>query len=144
MNFTELDDQVQQDIVDLLSGHVAGVADILREDRCLIPMLRIEGTSEESPQLISLQAKDGTTDVDKAYAAAVRRLKETDFTYALFSYSTQIGLKNGGVKDALKNFVFTKDGICIIFYTPFSVGGLFRKKVSYEKTMLSDVMENVF
>ena len=87
MNFSELDTAVQESIIDLLNNHIASSADILKQDRCLIPMLMIP----DSNQLVSLQSRDGSVDVDRAYDAVVGKLKNEAFTYALFSYSTRIG-----------------------------------------------------
>lgn len=112
MKFSELDTTVQESIVDLLNNHIAATADILKQDRCLIPMLMIP----ESNQLVSLQSRDGSVDVDKAYAAVVGKLKNEAFTYALLSYSTRIGLAAGGETDALKTYIFTKNGIEVSLY----------------------------
>ena len=140
MNFSELDTAVQESIVDLLNNHIAATADILKQDRCLIPMLMIP----ESNQLVSLQSRDGSVDVDKAYAAVVGKLKNEAFTYALFSYSTRIGLAAGGETDALKTYIFTQNGIEVSFYTPFAVKGLFKKTINVEKSILAEIKENVF
>ena len=106
MKFSELDTAAQESIIDLLNNHIASSADILKQDRCLIPMLMIP----DSHQLVSLQSRDGSVDVDKAYAAVVGKLKNEAFTYALFSYSTRIGLAAGGETDALKTYIFTQNG----------------------------------
>ena len=139
MNFSELDTAVQESIIDLLNNHIVSAAGILKQDRCLVPMLMIP----DSNQLVSLQSRDGSVDVDKAYAAVVGKLKDEAFTYALFSYSTQIGLTTGGVSDALKTYIFTKNGIEVSFYTPFAVKGLFKKKINVEKSILAEIKENV-
>ena len=76
MKFSELDTTVQESIVDLLNNHIAATADILKQDRCLIPMLMIP----DSNQLVSLQSRDGSVDVDKEYAAVVGKLKNEAFT----------------------------------------------------------------
>ena len=39
MKFSELDTAVQESIIDLLNNHIASSANILKQDRCLIPML---------------------------------------------------------------------------------------------------------
>ena len=140
MKFSELDTAVQEKIVDLLNHHIVATVDILKRDRCLIPMLTIPETS----LLISLQAQDGTIDVDRAYAAVIGKLKNEDFTYALFSYSTRIGLATGGETDALKTYIFTKSGIEASFYTPFAVKGLFKKSINVEKSILAEIKEDVF
>ena len=140
MNFSELDAAVQESILDLLDNHIATTADILKQDRCLVPMLRIP----DSNQLVSLQSKDGSVDVDRAYAAVVGKLKNEAFTYALFSYSTRIGLAAGGETDALKTYIFTRDGTEVSFYTPFAVKGLFKKTVHVEKSILAEIKEAVF
>ena len=140
MNFSELDTAVQESIIDLLNNHIASSADILKQDRCLIPMLMIP----DSKQLFSLQSRDGSVDVDRAYAAVVDKLKNEAFTYALFSYSTRIGLAAGGETDALKTYIFTQNGIEVSFYTPFTVKGLFKKTINVEKSILAEIKENIF
>ena len=140
MTFAELDTTIQEKIVDLLNNHIASTANILKQDRCLIPMLMIPDTN----QLVSLQSRDGSVDVDKAYTAVVGKLKNESFTYALFSYSTRIGLAAGGETDALKTYIFTQNGIEVSFYTPFTVKGLFKKTINVEKSILAEIKENVF
>ena len=140
MKFAELDTTTQDKIVDLLNNHIASTADILKQDRCLIPMLMIPDTN----QLVSLQSRDGSVDVDKAYAAVVAKLKNEAFTYALFSYSTRIGLATGEETDALKTYIFTKEGLEVSFYTPFTVKGLFKKVINVEKSILAEIKENIF
>ena len=140
MKFSELDTAVQESIIALLNNHIAATADILKQDRCLIPMLMIP----ESNQLVSLQSRDGSVDVDKAYTTVVGKLKDEAFTYALFSYSTRIGLAAGGETDALKTYIFTQNGIEVSFYTPFTVKGLFKKTINVEKSILAEIKENVF
>ena len=140
MTFAELDHTTQEKIVDLLNNHIATTADILKQSRCLIPMLIIP----DSNQLVSLQSKDGSVDVDKAYTAAVEKLKKEAFTYALFSYSTRVGLAAGGETDALKTCIFTQNGIEVSFFTPFAVKGLFKKTIHVEKSILAEIKENIF
>lgn len=140
MKFAELDIATQEKIVEMLNNHIAATAGILKQDRCLMPMLMIP----DSNQLVSLQSIDGSVDVDKAYAAVVGKLKNEAFTYALFSYSTRIGLAAGGKTDALKTYIFTQNGIEVSFYTPFTVKGLFKKSIVVEKSVLAEVKENIF
>lgn len=140
MKFSEIDSNVQDKIVDMLNNHIASTVNILKQDRYLIPMLMIPDTK----QLVSLQSKDGTIDVDRAYAAVINKLRNEDFTYALFSYSSKIGLVNGKVWDALKTYIFTKDGLEVSFYTPFEVKGIFKKVINVEKSMLAEIKENIF
>ena len=140
MTFAELDTVIQEKIVDMLNNHIASTASILKEDRCLIPMLMIP----DSNQIICLQSSDGSVDVDKAYDIAMAKLKNEDFTYALFSYSTRIGFGTGGQTDALKTNIITKNGLEVSFYTPFKIHGLFKKSISIEKSILAEIKENVF
>ena len=140
MKFAELDTTTQDKIVDLLNNHIASTADILKQDRCLIPMLMIPDTN----QLVSLQSMDGSVDVDKAYAFVVEKLKAEDFTYALFSYSTRIGLATGKESDALKTYIFTKNGIEVSFFTPYTIKGLFKKSINFENTVFAELKENIF
>ena len=140
MKFSELDTAVQESIIALLNNHIASTVDILKQDRCLIPMLMIP----DSNQLVSLQSRDGSVDVDKAYATVVGKLKDEAFAYALFSYSTRIGLAAGGETDALKTYIFTQNGIEVSFYTPFAIKGLFKKTLTVEKSILAEIKENIF
>lgn len=140
MKFSEIDSNVQDKIVDMLNNHIAATVNILKQDRHLIPMLMIPDTK----QLVSLQSIDGTIDVDGAYAAVINKLRNEDFTYALFSYSSKIGLVNGKVIDALKTYIFTKEGLEVSFYTPFEVKGIFKKVINVEKSMLAEIKENIF
>lgn len=98
----------------------------------------------DSNQLISLQSKDGNPDVDKAYAFTLQKLSTENFTYALFSYSTRIGLSQGNETDALKTYVFTSEGIEASFYTPYTLKGILKKSVNIEKTIFHELKENVF
>ena len=140
MKFSDLDNVTQEKMIELLNNHVAVTADILKQDRCLIPMLMISNTN----QLVSLQSRDGSVDVDKAYALVIEKLKNETFTYALFSYSTRIGLAAGGETDALKTYIFTQNGIEVSFYTPFAVKGLFKKTINVEKSILAEIKEHIF
>ena len=140
MIFSDLDNVTQEKMIELLNNHIAVTADILKQDRCLIPMLMIPNTN----QLVSLQSRDGSVDVDKAYALVIEKLKNETFTYALFSYSTRIGLATGGERDALKTYIFTSNGIEVSFYTPFAIKGLFKKTINVEKTIFSEIKENIF
>lgn len=140
MTFAELDTTTQDIIVDLLNNHIATTADILKQDRCLIPMLMIPDLN----QLVSLQSRDGSVNVDKAYAAVIGKLKNEVFTYALFSYSTRIGLADGSETDALKTYIFTQNGIEASFHTPFTVKGLFKKTINIEKSIFAEIKDNIF
>lgn len=139
MKFSEFDTTHQERIIELLNNHIAASADILKQDRCLIPILMIP----DSNQLISLQSVDGSIDVDRAYAAVVGKLKNEVFTYALFSYSTRIVLETGRKTDSLKTHIFTQNGIEVSFYTPFKLKGLFKKTITIEKSILAEIKENI-
>ena len=140
MTFAELDITTQEKIVDLLNNHIALTENILKQDQCLIPMLMIPDTH----QLVSLQSKDGSVDIDKTYSAVVEKLKNEAFTYALFSYSTRIGLATGEETDALKTYIFTQEGLEVSFYTPFIIKGLFNKSINVKKSILGEIKENIF
>ena len=140
MKFTDLDSSVQESILELLNNHIAASEKIIQQDQCLIPMLMIP----ESGQLIGLQPKDGNTDVDKAYAFTIEKLKKSDFSYALFSYSTRIGLSSGKESDAIKTCIFTSNGIEVSFFTPYTLKGLFKKTINIGKTMIFEVKDSIF
>ncbi|MBR2971065.1 MAG: hypothetical protein IKC48_04660 [Clostridia bacterium] len=139
MKFSELDTAVQELIVNALDKHIAVTADILKQDRSLIPMLMIA----DSNKLISLQPKDGKTDVDKAYAVAIEMLKKENFTYAIFSYSTRICTTPNDITDALKTCIIMSNGLEVSFFTPYKVKGLFKKTINIGETFLAELKEKV-
>jgi hypothetical protein len=102
----------------------------------------IKGEDSDSNQLVCLQPADGNIDVDKAYCFVLQKLRDLPFTYALFSYSTQVGLATGGISDAIKTVIFTSQGDAVSFYTPYSLKGVFRKMLTLEKSMLGEIEEN--
>lgn len=140
MHFTDLDNATQQNILQLLDNHISVAAAILEQDRCLLPML----VMPDLKQVINLQPEDDNVDVDKAYAHVIDYLKAGTFTYALFSYSTRIGLASGKETDALKIHVFSSSGVDAAFYTPYTLKGLFRKSVLFDKTIFSELKEHIF
>ena len=139
MKFSDLNSTTQDKIIELLNQHLASSASILKTDHCLLPMMLIPDTK----QLISLQSDNKNIDVDKAYSLVIEKLKQENFTYALFSYSTKIYLTNNAPIDALKTYIFTKDGIQVSFYSPYYIKGLFKKTITIEKTILDNILENV-
>lgn len=140
MEFSNLDVELQEQIITALNSHLEISADIIKKDRYLLPMLLIP----ESKQLIGLQSKDGSVDVEKAYFRALELLRKENFKYALFSYSTRIGLADGGETAALKTCVFTAGGLAVSFFTPYSIKGFIKKSIVFEKTIFSEIKENVF
>ena len=46
--------------------------------------------------------------------------------------------------DALKTYIFIKDGLTVAFYTPYEFKGLFKKNINIERTLLAEVIENIF
>ncbi len=140
MEFSNLDVELQEQIITALNNHLEISADIIKKDRYLLPMLLLP----ESKQLIGLQSKDGSVDVEKAYFRALELLRKENFKYALFSYSTRIGLADGGETAALKTCVFTADGLAVSFFTPYSIKGFVKKSIVFEKTIFSEIKENIF
>lgn len=143
MDFKDINIDVQNKIVDILNNHIAAVVGILKEDKFLEPMMRINA-NDSKDTLISLVSEDGSIDVDRALETSINRLKVTEFNYALFSYSTQIGLSPTKIMDALKTYIFIKDGLTVAFYTPYEFKGLFKKNINIERTLLAEVIENIF
>ena len=140
MEFRDFETEVQENILKLLDNHISVSIDLIKSDGSLLPMLLLP----DSKQIVSLQPKNEVIDVDKAYAVVVDRLKREEFSYALFSYSTQIGLANGKKTDAIKSIIFTSKGIEVSFFTPYSAKGLFKKTITVEKTILDEINEHVF
>ena len=139
MKFTDFEVAVQERVKKLLSDHIARCAQIIPKDGGLLPMMFLPDTRK----LIGLQSSDGQADVDRAYAYAVKTLKGTSFSYALFSYSTQINF-DGKTKDALKTCIFLANGVEFSFFTPYKIKGLFKKSIAFENSVLSRIKESVF
>jgi hypothetical protein len=144
MDFENIAPKMQETIMQLLDKHLSITIKILEKDKCVIPMFWAKGSKPDSNSIAVLQPKDGNTDVDAALKVALLRLKEIDFEYALFSYSTEIGMNGGCLINALKTFIFDKNGLAVVFFTPYKIRGLFNKKVYYEKSIIYEVIENVF
>ena len=138
MDFSELDSLIQYVIMDLLNSHIKATVSILKKDGYLMPMMILD-----SNQLISLQSQDGSTDVDRAYVFVVEKLKNESFDHAVFSYSSKVCLSEGSLTDVIKTYVFLSNGLEVSFYTPYTVKGIFKKKVSVGNTLLIEVKENV-
>lgn len=139
MNFSELDKATQEEVSLLLNRHIDVSVDILKKFHFLSPILMIP----DSNQIISLQPQNGFVDIDRAYAYVIEKLKSESFRYALFSYSTRIGLRSGSESDAVKTYIFTSGGTELTFYTIYGLKGIF-KKVVIEKTIPAEIKENVF
>ena len=138
MDFSELDSLIQYVIMDLLNSHIKATVSILKKDRYLIPMMVLD-----SNQLISLQSQDGSIDVDRAYDFVLKKLKNESFNHAVFSYSTKVCISEGSITDVIKTYVFLSNGLEVSFYTPYTVKGFLKKKVSVGNTLLIEVKENV-
>lgn len=138
MDFSQLDSLIQYEIMDLLNSHIKATVSILKKDRYLMPMMVLD-----SNQLISLQSQDGSIDVDRAYAFVLKKLKNESFNHAVFSYSTKVCISDGSITDVIKTYVFLSNGLEVSFYTPYTVKGFFKKKVSVGNTLLIEVKENV-
>lgn len=138
MDFSQLDSLIQYVIMDLLNSHIKTTISILKKDRYLMPMMVLD-----SNQLISLQSQDGSTDVDRAYAFVLKKLKNESFNYAVFSYGTKVCISDDSLTDVIKTYVFLSNGLEVSFYTPYTVKGFFKKKVSVGNTLLIEVKENV-
>ena len=137
MDFSQLDSLIQYEIMDLLNSHIKATVSILKKDRYLMPMMVLD-----SNQLISLQSQDGGIDVDRAYAFVLKKLKNESFNHAVFSYSTKVCISEGSITDVIKTYVFLSNGLEVSFYTPYTVKGFFKKKVSVGNTLLIEVKEN--
>ena len=138
MEFTELPEQMQDEFIQLLTNHIDATDKILCKHKFLFPMLRIHYADAQLNEVIGLQQRDGKIDVDTAYIAAKAFLKNKDFECALFSYSTQIVVSNGRLTDALKTTIIMKSSLASEFFTPFSISGIFKKKVTFAKSLLGN------
>jgi len=144
MDFQDISPETQEAFLQLLDNHLTISVMNLEKDKCVLPMLMSIGSEPDANLVVSLQPKSGNTDVEAALAAALQRLKKSDFDYALFSYSTKIGLSDDKLVDALKTYIFEKSGLSVVFFTPYKFSGLFKKKADYEKTIIGEIVENIF
>ena len=71
-------------------------------------------------------------------------IKSKDFRLAVFCYTTRFGIPNGKIIDAIKNIVFTSDGLAITFIMPYIRKGLFKKQIFFDETACFGIEENVF
>lgn len=124
MNFQDIPNEITDKVLELLNNHLSISASTLAKDKCILPMLVTQGNRPNSNNLMGLQPKNGQTDVDTALSVAINILKDSDFEYAWFSYSTQIGLSNGKLTNALKTYIFVKSGLrAINFETSKKIKG---------------------
>lgn len=140
MDFYDIDTGLQKDILSLLNDHISISTEIIKADHQLLPMLALP----DSKQLFSLQPKGEKTDVDKAYASVINKLKTEVFSYALFSYSTKVVLENGKASDVIKTVVFTSSGLEFSFFTPYVLKGFFKKSIEIQQTIFGEIKEKFF
>lgn len=141
MQFSEIESGTREEMWKLLEEHLSASAQIIAKDKQLTPMLAVYA---DSPQLVGLQPADGVVDVDRAYERAVQKLQSMSYHYAIFSYSTRIGLNTGKETSAVKCVIFAKDGLSVEIYVPYNISGLLKRKVTYEKAIVSQVLPDVF
>ena len=144
MNFQDIPNEITDRVLDLLNTHLELSSANLAKDKCVLPMMVTWGDAPNSNNVMSLQSQSGQVDVDKALSVAIEQLRKIDFEFALFSYSTQIGLSNGSLTNALKTYIFVKSGLTVVFFTPFKLSGFIKKKVAYDKSIIGEVIENIF
>lgn len=144
MDFQDIPNEITDKVLDLLNNHLTLSTANLAKDKCVLPMLMTQGDKPDANAVIGLQPQNGRTDVDAALSAAIAHLKKIDFEIALFSYSTQIGLGNGNLTAALKTYIFLKSGLSIVFFTPYQISGFIKKKVDYEKSIIGEIIDNIF
>lgn len=142
MRFNDIEPALRDNVSELMCEHLSSITQMLAKDKYLMPMLAIYKDAPESNQLVGLQPRESESDVDKAYDYVVQKLKSTDFKYAIFFYSTQICLEGGKQTTAVKSTVFTGNGPAIVFYTPYSVNGLLKRKVEYGRIAVADIIPN--
>lgn len=144
MKFTDIDTERQDIIINELNNHLVVSHDLLKKDKCILPLLIIKGETKEKTQLISLQPQDGLIDVDKAFDAAIAKLKTTQFKISIFSYSTKMSFDGKQYIDAIKSVIIFKEGLTAVIFSPYVIKGLFNKKVYIGKSTMEQVIENIF
>ena len=138
MEFNYLPSDVQAEFASVLHEHITNAEKILKSDKCILPMLAIYADDPAENELIGLQPAGKNADTDAAFNGK-------QFKTAVFSYSTQIVLKEDNVLyDVVKTYIMKKEGTAAIFYTPYYISGFFKKKVLYKSTIIDEITDNFF
>lgn len=144
MKFEELEVSTQQQIADLLQNQLIALEINVKKYKSIVPVLMVNGEDKDSNIIAAFQPESGNSDYDKALDAAIVKLKELNFISATFSYSTQIATDDGCIRDAVKNYIILKSGLTVVFFTPFKVHGFLKKQVVYDRSIISDIIPNIF
>jgi len=144
MKFDDLATKLQEEVIALIDEHLTIISNLLVTDKSIQPMMLVAENSGEK-KLMGFQPMNGNQDVDVAYQRAISNLKKIkDLHLAVFCYTTRFGIPDGKIIDAVKNVVFTADGLAITFVTPYIRKGLFKKQVFFDETVCFGIEENVF
>ena len=144
MNFTDIDIERQDIIINELNNHLVVSHDLLKKDKCILPLLIIKGETKEETKLISLQPQDVLIDVDRAFAAVIAQLRTTQFKISIFSYSTKMSFDGKQYIDAIKSVIIFKEGLTAVIFSPYVIKGLINKKVYIGESTMEQVIENIF
>lgn len=144
MKFQDIPNEITEKALSILDKHLEISTSNLLKDKCILPMLMTISKNPNYNNIMSLLPQNGQVDVDLALSKAIKELKKIDFEYALFSYSTKIGLRNGNLTNALKTYIFVKNGLTMVFFTPYKISGFIKKKVNYEKSIIGEIVDNIF
>jgi hypothetical protein len=145
MEFNYLPSDVQAEFASVLHEHITNAEKILKSDKCILPMLAIYADDPAENELIGLQLAGKNADTDAAFRCVIKTLSGKQFKTAVFSYSTQIVLKEDNVLyDVVKTYIMKKDGTAAIFYTPYYISGFLKKKVLYKSTIIDEITDNFF
>ncbi len=139
MEFEDLPQNIQSEFTQLYKRHIKICIDLLKEDRCVMPMLIVN--REGNGNFVSLESECDVFDREKAFAAAKEFLRQQPFETAIFSYSDDGILKNSS---ALVTYVFDQSGACALYFTAYHYGGLFKRTPVYDKHILGNVTLNAF
>lgn len=145
MEFNYLPLDIQIEFAELLGEHIASSEKILKSDKRLLPVLAVFADNPSDNEIIGLQPSGGIADVDAALRYAIKLLGGKQFRTAVFSYSTQVVLKeDGALYDVIKTYIMKKDGTAAIFYTPFFISGFLRKKVLFKSSVIDEIADSFF
>ena len=138
MDLTNVPSGTPASVVQTLENHLSVADSFLARDKRLLPMLMTQGSRKKDNNLFQLRPQRGNDDEHKLLKAATSVLRDIDYEIALLSYSTQIMQNGSAPSDALKTYIFDKNGQTFVFYTLYEIKGFLKKKVTFQKSMFAE------
>ena len=154
---------LEREFAAMLEEHLrCCIPNLSQSDELILPMLLVKGVGADWQKeadavpvemrptsvqdvggmlLAGFETDDGQVDVDEAFEKAVTLLKAVTFGKALYSYSTQLGTKDGGRMNAMKTILINTDGVAQSFFSPYSRED---GNVAFGQNILQKTVEDIF